>query len=181
MTPPETLHAIRLRGRFAAVLAITAGALATGGCGSDTVDSAKAEEGIESSSLSTSTAQIKSASCPANVEKENGGTFTCDVTLQSGGKAEVTVTQKSSHNTFSYAFKPGTVVLPGSVVDKALEQNLADAGVAGATVNCPTSVPVKTGTATTCPFTTSSGRQGTLQFEFSSSSGEVDPSSVEES
>jgi hypothetical protein len=91
----------------------------------------------------------------------------------------VTVTQESNHNTFTYAFKPGSVVLPGSTVDKAVEQNLADAGVKDATVNCPDTVPVKTGTTVTCPVTTSSGREATVSFKFTSSSGTVDSSSVE--
>ena len=111
------------------------------GCGSsnDTVDASKAEQGIENSSLNNSTTQITSASCPSDAKKEKGGTFTCDVKLSGGGKAEVTVTQTSNHNTFSYAYKSGSVVLPGSEVDKELEQDLADAGVKDAQVNCPSS------------------------------------------
>jgi hypothetical protein len=155
------------------------GLLATAGCGSDNVDASKAEQGIESSPLSTSTTQITSASCPDDVKKEKGKTFTCDVKLSGGGKAQVTVTQASDHNTFSYAFKSGSVVLPGSTVDKEVEQNLADAGVKGATVNCPDTVPVKTGTTVTCPVKSSSGRQATVSFTFSDSSGTVDSSSVE--
>ena len=156
------------------------GLLATAGCGSDTVDASKAEQGIESSSLSTSTTQITSASCPDDAKKEKGGTFTCDVKLSGGGKAKVTVTQTSNHNTFSYAFKAGSVELPGSAVDKQVEQDLADAGVKGATVNCPATVPVKTGTTVTCPITGSGGKQATVSFTFSNSSGTVDSSSVQE-
>jgi hypothetical protein len=86
-------------------LAVGIGLLATAGCGSDdTVDASKAEQGIESSSLSTSTTQITSASCPNDVKKEKDKTFTCDVKLSGGGKAKVTVTQTSNHNTFSYGF-----------------------------------------------------------------------------
>ncbi len=159
---------------------IVAAALAAG-CGSATVDASKAEKGIESSSLSTSTAQITSASCPNDVKKEKGKTFTCDVKLSGGGKAQVTVTQTSSHNTFSYAFKSGSVVLPGSTVDKSVEQDLANAGVKGATVNCPASVPVKPGTTVTCPVTTQSGHQATVSFVFSTASGSVNSSSVKTS
>ena len=156
------------------------GLLAMAGCGDDTVDASKAEEGIESSPLSTSTTNITSASCPDDVKKEEGKTFTCDVKLSGGGKAEVTVTQTSDRNTFTYAFKSGSVVLPGSAVDKEVEQSLADAGVEGATVNCPDSVPVKPGTSVTCPITTANGRQATTAFTFSDSSGTVDSSSVAE-
>ena len=165
----------------ACTMAAFAVALMVAGCGNDTVDASKAEQGIENSSLSTSTTQITSASCPDDVKKEKGKTFTCDVKLSGGGKAQVTVTQTTNQNTFSYAYKSGSVVLPGSTVDKELEQDLADAGVEGATVNCPDEVPVKTGTTSTCPITTSSGRQATVSFTFSDSSGTVDSDSVEES
>jgi Domain of unknown function (DUF4333) len=116
-----------------------------------------------------------------DTKKEKGETFTCDVKLSGGGKAEVTATQTSNHNTFSYAFESGSVVLPGSTVDKEVEQDLADAGVKGATVNCPDEIPVKPGATVTCPISTSSGRQATVSFAFSSSSGTVDSSSVETS
>ena len=159
---------------IAAVVAV----LSTTGCGSDTVDASKAEQGLENSSLSNSTTQISSASCP-DVKKEKGQTFTCDVKLSGGGKAQVTVTQTSNGNTFSYAYKPGSVVLPGSTVDQQLEQGLDDAGVKGAQVKCPSSVPVKPGTTVTCPVTLSSGAQATVSFQFSSSSGTVDSSSIE--
>ena len=161
-------------------LIVAFGLLATAGCGDDTVDASKAEQGIEDSQLSTSTTQITSASCPDDVKKEKGKTFTCDVKLSGGGKAQVTVTQESDHNTFSYAFKSGSVVLPGSTVDKEVEQDLADAGVEDATVNCPETVPVKPGTAVTCPIAGSGGREATVTFTFSSSSGTVESSSVEE-
>ena len=158
----------------AVVITVLAGA----GCGSDTVDAAKAEQGLENSSLSTSTTHITSSSCPHDVKKEKGQTFTCDVKLSGGGKAKVTVTQTSNHNTFSYAYKPGSVVVPGSKVDQQLEQDLQGAGIKNAQVNCPSSVPVKLDTTVTCPVALSSGAQATVSFEFSSSSGTVDSSSV---
>ena len=155
---------------------------AAAACGSDTVDSSKAEQGIENSSLSTSTTQITSASCPDDVKKEKGKTFTCDVKLSGGGKAQVTVTQTSNHNTFSYAFKSGSVVLSGSTVDKQLEQDLANAGVKGATVHGLSEVPVKTGTKVSCPGHHRERPPGdSWSFTFSSSSGTVDSSSVKES
>ena len=95
--------------------------------------------------------------------------------------AKVTVTQTSNHNTFSYAYKPGSVVLPGSKVDQQLEQALDDAGIKNAQANCPSSVPVKPDTTVTCPVALASGAQATVSFEFSNSSGTVDSSSVKES
>jgi hypothetical protein len=160
-------------------LAVLGGLLASG-CGSDTVDASKAEQGIESSSLSTSTAQITSASCPDDVKKEKGKTFTCDVKLSGGGKARVTVTQTSNQNTFSYAFKPGSVELPASTVNKKLEDDLAETGVKNASVNCPDPVQVKVNTTVTCPVRTEHG-EGTVSFTFTNDSGSIDSSSVKES
>ena len=176
---------LKVANRWCAVvgsLAVVIGLLATAGCGSDdTVDASKAEQGIESSSLSTSTTEITSASCPNDVKKEKDKTFSCDVKLNGGGKAKVNVTQTSNHNTFSYSFKQGSVQLPGATVDKAIEDDLAKSGVTGATVNCPETVTVAVGKTFTCPFTTSAGRQGQVSFTFSNASGTVDSSSVKES
>ena len=124
---------------------------------------------------------MSSASCPNDVKKEKGKTFTCDVKISGGGKAQVVVTQTSNHNTFSYAFKAGSVELPGSTVDKAVEQQLASKGVSGATVSRPLPVKVQAGKTVTCPLTTSKGANGQVSFTFSNTSGTVDPSSVEQS
>ena len=145
------------------------------------MDASKAESGIKNSPLTTSTTQITSASCPDDIKKEKDKTFTCDVKLSGGGKAKVTVTQTSNHNSFSYAFKPGSVQLPGTTIDKAIEEDLAKSGVTGTTVNCPDTVTVAVGKTFTCPFTTSGGRQGQVSFTFSSASGTVDSSSVKTS
>jgi hypothetical protein len=160
---------------------VVIGAVAAASCGgSESVDAVKAEQGIENS-LSTSTTKVAAASCPDNVKKEKDSTFTCTVELDGGGEGQVVVTQTSAHNTFSYAFKPGSVKLPGSTVDRALEQDLAASGITGPTVNCPSTVSVVVGKTVTCPFTTSSGRQGDVSFTFSSASGSVNSSSVKTS
>jgi hypothetical protein len=177
MQPRDKEECMRGIGGMTVLVAI----LAVVGCGSDTVDASKAEQGLENSALSSSTTQIMSASCPDDVKKDKGKTFTCDVKLSGGGKAKVTVTQTSNHNTFSYAYKPGSVVVPGSKVDQQLEQDLQEAGIKNAQVNCPSSVPVKLDTTVTCPVALSSGAQATVSFQFSNSSGTVDSSSVNES
>jgi hypothetical protein len=160
--------------------AAVATALIASGCGSDTVDPSKAQTGIEKS-LSTPATQVTSASCPSDVKKQKDATFTCDVKLSGGGNAQVTVTQTSNHNTFTYSFKPGTVQLPGATVDKAVEQELAAKGVPGTTVNCPTTVTVAVGKTVTCPVTGSSGHHGQVSFTFTNASGTVDSSSVKQS
>ena len=67
--------------------------------------------------------------------------------------------------------------LAGASVDKALEQNLAEQGIPDATVDCPSTIEVKTGTTVTCPV--SGARGGAVTFEFSDASGSIDESSVD--
>ena len=162
------------RGTSVSALAL---ALAAAGCGSDTVDPDKVEAGIEQS-LSTATAKVSSVSCPDDVEKKEGATFTCDAKLEGGGKAKVKVTQTSNAGDYTYSFKPGTVVLTDDVLEPALEADLAASGVPGVKVDCPATVKVKTGETFTCTATGSEGRQSQLTFTFSSDDGTIAESSV---
>ena len=155
-------------------------ALAMMGCGSDTIDAAEVEAGIEES-LSTATASVSSVSCPTDVKKEEGATFTCDAKLEGGGKAKVKVTQTSKGGDFTYAFKPGTVVLTDDTVEPALERDLAASGLPDTTVDCPETIKVKEGEMVTCTATGSGGRQSQLTFTFSSDDGTIDESSVNSS
>jgi hypothetical protein len=154
--------------------------LAAVGCGSDTIDAAEVEAGIEQS-LSSAAASVSSVSCPDDVEKEEGATFTCNAKLEGGGKAKVKVTQTSKGGDFTYAFKPGTVVLTDDTVEPALENDLAAGGLPGTTVDCPDTIQVKEGEAVTCTATGSGGRQSELTFTFSSADGTIDESSVSSS
>ena len=159
-------------------------AAAVAGCGDDdepdspdTVDGAQIEQEIEQS-LSTATTEVTSVSCPDDVESETGAKFTCNAKLKGGGSAKVKVTQEGP-NEFTYAFKPGTVQLAGSTVDKELEQDLAANGIPDATVNCPDPVKVKAGTTVTCPVAGARGAAATISFQFTDDSGSIDESSVE--
>ena len=155
-------------------------ALATVGCGSDTIDAAEVEAGIEQS-LSSATAPVSSVSCPDDVEKEEGATFTCDAKLEGGGKAKVKVTQTSQGGDFTYAFKPGTVVLTDATVESALEKDLAASGLPDTKVDCPDTIKVKEGEQVTCTATGAGGRQSQLTFTFSSADGTIDETSVSSS
>jgi hypothetical protein len=161
-------------------LAAFAAALAAGGCGSDTVDAGNVEAGIEQS-LSTATAKVSGVSCPDDVEKKEGASFTCDAKLEGGGKAEVKVTQTSNAGDYTYSFKPGTVVLTDNALEPALEADLAASGVPGTKVDCPATVKVKTDGTFSCTATGSAGRQAQLTFTFSSDDGTIDQSSVSDS
>jgi hypothetical protein len=161
----------------AAALAIlaTVGVLA---CGDDKVDPEKVEQGIEQN-LSSATAQITSVSCPSDVKKEEGKTFTCDAKLESGGKAQVTVTQTDNRGNGTYAFKPGTLQLSDNSVEPVLEESLTAKGVSDPQVDCPELISVKEGATVTCTATGAGGRSGDVTFTWSSDDGSIDSSSVE--
>jgi hypothetical protein len=86
--------------------------LATVGCGSDTIDAAEVEAGIERS-LSSATASVSSVSCPSDVEKEEGATFTCDAKLKvEARRVACTATGsggRQSQLTFTFSSADGTI------------------------------------------------------------------------
>ncbi|MGZ3687793.1 MAG: DUF4333 domain-containing protein [Bdellovibrionota bacterium] len=166
-----------------------AGALALAGCGggdststttspSRTVDAAQVESGIDKQ-LSTPAAEVTSVKCPDGVKAEAGATFDCSVTWSNGATGKVKVTQESL-NRFTYQPVSGSVQVPGSTVEKSIEQELAKQGAPNAQANCPDNIIVKVGTTVTCDLSGAGGQAaGTVTFTFSDASGTVDPSSVE--
>ena len=172
-------------------VAIAIGALCAGGCGSSssgtatgadtrTVDDAQVEQGIETS-LSTSSEKVTAAKCPSDVPVEKGDTFSCSVTFSNGATGKATVTQQGGGK-YSYELKPGSVQVPGSTADAAVEKSLAAQGAPGATVNCPDNIIVKVGTTVTCDVSGAQGAVGgTVTFTFSDTEGTIDTSSVETS
>src|SRR3954454_8824279 len=172
--------------------ALAMGALAVGalsaGCGSSsdntatsatpkTVDDAQVEQGI-TEDLSTSTTKVTSAKCPSDVPVQKGDTFTCTVTFDNGATGKATVTQLGA-NKYAYELTPGSVQVPGSTADAAVEKSLAAQGITDATVNCPDNIIVKVGTTVTCDVTGAQGvAGGTVTFTFSDAEGDIDTSSV---
>ena len=150
-------------------------AIALVGCGDETVDATQIEDGIKAQ-VKPASSPVSKVNCPNDVKKETGATFKCDVTLENGATGKVQVTQ-TGHNKFQYGLVPGSVQVPGSVVEKSVQQDLAAAGTADATVNCPDNIIVKLGTTVQCNFK-SPKSAGTVTFTFSDASGTVDSSSV---
>ena len=171
--------------------AIAIGALCAGGCGSSsggsatgtqtkTVDDASVEQGIETS-LSTSSAKVTSAKCPSDVPVQKGDTFSCTVTFSDGATGKATVTQKGAGH-YSYELTPGSVQIPGSTADAAVEKSLAAQGIPNTTVTCPENIIVKVGTTVTCDVSGGQGvAGGTVTFTFSDAEGDIDTSSVKTS
>jgi hypothetical protein len=145
-----------------------------------TVDTEQVEKGIESS-LSTSSAKVTKATCPSDVPVQQGATFTCSVTLSNGGVGKVTVTQHGA-NRYTYAFVPGSVQIPGSTADAAIEKSLAAQGIPNTTVTCPENIIVKVGTTVTCNVSGGGGKVGgTVTYEFSEANGTINSQSVKTS
>jgi len=179
--------------RRAALVAglIAIGALCAGGCGSSsggtatgaqtkTVDDAQVEQGIETS-LSTSSAKVTSAKCPSDVPVQKDDTFTCTVTFDNGATGKATVTQEGAGK-YTYELTPGSVQVPGSTADAAIEKSLAAQGIPNTTVTCPNNIIVKVGTTVTCNVSGAQGvAGGTVTFTFSDAEGDIDTSSVKTS
>jgi Domain of unknown function (DUF4333) len=170
-------------GTAAAGMLLAASAL-TIGCGSSstnrTVNTEQVEKGIESS-LSTSSVKVTGATCPSNVPVQQGGTFTCSVKLSNGGGGKVTVTQQGADH-YTYAFVPGSVQIPGTTADAAIEKSLATQGAPNTTVTCPENIIVKVGTTVTCNISGAGGNAGgTVTFTFSEANGAINSQSVKTS
>jgi hypothetical protein len=75
------------------VLALPA-ALLFAACGGKVIDSGEAESLIKNASRGL----VTSATCPADVDVEEGKTFTCTATLKKGGKRKVTVKMGAVQN-----------------------------------------------------------------------------------
>jgi hypothetical protein len=89
---------------------------------------------------------------------------------------------ETSVNHYTYEPGSGSVQVPGSTVEKALDAELAKQGAPDAQANCPDTIIVKVGTTVTCDLNTAGGTTaGTVTFTFSSAEGTVDPSSVQTS
>jgi hypothetical protein len=166
--------------RVGATLALIASApLLVIACGNDTVDSKQIEDQIKHQ-LTSATVPITSVSCPADVEKKQGNTFTCKTKLEGGGKAEVEVTQVNGHNQYTYAFKPGSLVITDSTLEPAVKKDLEARGLSISSVSCPQEIAVKPGETVTCTATTEKGAQTKVTFTLTSE-GDVDDSSLETS
>ncbi|MFL5824451.1 MAG: DUF4333 domain-containing protein [Solirubrobacteraceae bacterium] len=169
-----------------------AGLLLVSGCGSSptrtttksttstaprTVDTSFVESGIKQQ-LSVPGAEVTSVKCPSDVKSEVGATFKCSVTWSNGATGQVKVTQ-TTLNHYTYVPVSGSVQVPGTTVEKSLQQELATQGAPNAQVHCPETIIVKVGTTVTCDVSSAGGHAtGTVTFTFSSEEGTVDPSSV---
>ena len=162
--------------RAIGAVAVTAAALLLAACGQKNVDTAAIESGIKEQVKPANTT-VSKVDCPSEVKSQQGQTFQCSITLANGGTGKVEVTQHTA-NKFSYALVPGSLQIPGSSVEKQIEDELVKAGYNPTAVNCPDNIIVKVGTYVVCDVTGVHGT-GSVKFTFSDASGTVDTSSVE--
>jgi hypothetical protein len=160
-------------------------ALALAGCGGNdattparAVDSAAVERAIDEQ-LSTPEAEVTGVQCPDDVKVDVGATFTCSVNWSNGAAGMAKVTQES-RTKLTYAAVPGSVKVPGSAVERSIEEELATQGAPNGQADCPDTITVKLDSPVTCDLNSAGGHTaGTVTFTFSEDSGTVDPSSVE--
>jgi hypothetical protein len=164
---------------FLSAFALVLCSLLAAGCGgTKKVDSSTVEKGIESQ-IHVLTAKPASVNCPDNVESKAGQTFTCTATLSNGAEGKVKVDEPKKGQ-FEYSLVPGSLMMPGAVLEDKVKKDLEQAGVSNASVNCPDNVIIKVGTTVTCDVK-SSTKTGKVTFTFSDASGTVDSSSVKTS
>ena len=158
-----------------ALAAVLAAAVA--GCGNRTIDTATIEKGIKDQ-VTAGGAPVSEVDCPDDVQSNTGTTFKCGVTFANGATGKVQVTEvKLGH--YQYGLVPGSLQVPGSVLEEKIKADLEQKGAPNAGVNCPDNVIVKVGTYVVCDVKGPNGEKvGTVKFTFSEADGTVDDSSV---
>ena len=157
-------------------LVLIAVLVAVAGCGGDeTLDTATIESGIKQQ-VTAAGSPVSKVECPSDVKSETGTTFQCSATFENSGTAKVKVTQ-TGRNSFTYSVVPGSLEVPGSVLEGEIEKVLDQQGAPDAEANCPENVIVKVGTYVVCDL---AGPKATasVKFTFSDASGTVDEDSV---
>jgi cytoskeletal protein RodZ len=95
--------------------------------GSKTLDQGDAEQQVSAASEQLTGTAVADVSCPADVEVEQGGTFTCTATLE-GQDISFTVTQKDDEGNVEIT-ADNTFVPVSAVADEVNSQVEAEAGV----------------------------------------------------
>jgi hypothetical protein len=80
--------------------------------------------------------------CPSNVSATVGTSFECSVSWSNGATGKVKVTETSVGH-YTYAPVSGSVMVPGSTVEKQVQAALAQQGAPNAEVSCPANIIVR--------------------------------------
>jgi hypothetical protein len=117
------------------------------GCGTTTIDSAKAEKAITTAVTQQAGAKVKSVTCPEDKEAKKGGSFTCSVVGTDGSTGNAIVTMKDDEGAVSIS---APFIHPRDVETKVAEGIQEQADIANVKVTCPEIIPGKAGAKTTC-------------------------------
>jgi hypothetical protein len=82
-------------------------AAAAGGCGTDKIDTDRAERAIRAGITRQTGLKIASVSCPAEVEVRQGDTFNCVARATNGQRARVEVTQRDDEGGVTWRLVEG--------------------------------------------------------------------------
>jgi hypothetical protein len=131
----------------ARVLVPALAALALTGCGKEVVDTGNAERRIAESVAGQVKAQVRSVSCPDDVEAKRGDEFTCTVTGGDGTKAPIRVRQEDDEGNVNF----DAPLLHTGTAESVIEQGTSDRDrVDLDAVDCPDIVVAQAGKRLTC-------------------------------
>jgi hypothetical protein len=126
------------------------------GCGSETLDTAEAEDTIKSFIQGQTGANVSSVDCPDDVNAEKGTRFACEVTAADGSKATIDVEQTSDEGNIDVS----APLLQTRITEEFITESLRKFSGRRATVDCPDLVLAKpSGTQLTCKSSSGANRR----------------------
>jgi hypothetical protein len=143
--------------------------LALDACSTGTLDSAKAERQIESSTQQF-TGQHVTASCPGNIPESKGRVTLCSITAADGTTAKVRVVQKDENGNVSYS---ATLVATAGL-EQQIARNATQRSGFPVMVTCPQLVDVTQATQIEqCRASSAKAKTGTVRVTITSSGGKL--------
>lgn len=141
-------RAVTLIKRLTLPAVVAAGALAAlGGCGTTTIDAAKAEKGIRKVVTEQAHASVKTVSCPDSKAAKAGDTFTCKVVGTDGSTGDARITEKNDKGDVSI---DAPFMHPRDIEDGVATNIEKQANLTDVKVTCPEIIVAKAGAKTTC-------------------------------
>ena len=150
------------------LIILLAGATAVAGCGTKTIDDGKAEKAIKAEVARQAGADVRSVSCPDDVEPEKGGTFTCRVTGTDGSAGDVNVTQKDDEGRVRFS----APFIHMRDIERSLAVQFSSPQVS-VTLDCPEIVTAKAGGTFVCDGRDSKGRRAKIDVTQKDARGNV--------
>ena len=138
-----------------ASLALVGGACALAACGDATIDDERGERFIRGVVAEQIGARVEAVTCPEDVKRKKGTTFTCAVTGADGSKGDVLVTQRDDEGASLLVNAP--FLHMGEAETVMRKQIAKQAKVDDVAVACPEIVVLKKGALFRCRVT-SAGR-----------------------